>query len=100
MRTGDVLAPRMLKLMPWLKVIVLLREPISRAASMLIHIKDVSKEGCLVHRSLGECLLEESQIQGAPSGARATNYSFPMQQWLEMWPSDQLHIIQVSVIIG
>lgn len=98
-RTGDVLAPRMLELMPWLKVIVLLREPISRAASMLIHIKDVSKEGCLLHGSLGDCLLNESQIQGAPSGARATNYSFPMQQWLEVWPKDQIHVIQYEELI-
>jgi len=94
-RRGDDLAPRMLELMPWLKIMVLLREPISRAASMLVHLKDVGHEGCLMTRPLGDCLLEESQIQGAPSGARATNYTYPMQQWLEVWPLDQIHIVQV-----
>lgn len=93
-RGGDLLAPHLLGVMPWVKIVISLREPISRAASMLIHLKDLNEEGCLMKKKLGECLLTESQINGAPSGARATNYTFPMKQWLETWPAHQIHVIQ------
>jgi len=93
-RAGDYLAPAMSEILPWVKLVISLREPISRAASMLIHLKDLNKGGCLMTKKLGECLLTESQINGAPSGARTTNYSFPVMTWLDAYPAEQVHVIQ------
>lgn len=93
-RGGDLLSPPLHVIFPWVKLVISLREPISRAASMLIHLKDQNKEGCLMNRTLADCLLTESQINGAPSGARTTNYTFPMATWLQEWPADQIHVIQ------
>lgn len=93
-RNGDRLVAPLLPYMPWLKIIVSLREPISRAISMLVHLQDKG-EGCLMKRDLGTCLLEDSQINGDGAGARATNYSFTMSHWVEGWPSDKMHVIQV-----
>ena len=93
-RSGDYLSTPLRKLMPWTKLVISLREPISRAASMLIHLKDQNQEGCLMNRTLADCLLSESQINGAPSGARTTNYTFPLATWLNEWPREQIHVIQ------
>jgi hypothetical protein len=93
-RSGDILSRPLHRLMPWLKLIVSLREPISRAASMLIHLKDLNGEGCLGTNPLGWCLMYESQINGSLSGARTTNYSFPMRSWLQEWPKEQIHVVQ------
>jgi hypothetical protein len=94
-RNGDRLVRPLKQAFPWVKVVVSLREPISRAASMLIHKKDLSDEGCLTQRGMAACLLEESQVSGNLAGAHATNYSFPMRHWVEGWPREQLHVIQV-----
>jgi len=63
-REGELLAPRLLATMPWVKLIVSLREPISRAASMLIHNEDKKNLGCLSRfKSMGKCLLKSSQLR-------------------------------------
>jgi hypothetical protein len=103
-RSGDRLAPSLRRQMPWLRVVVSLREPISRATSMLIH-KSFRKSGapipgaaaaggCASGAELGACLLAFSQISGNPAGASSTNYSHPLAAWTRGWPLEQLHVIQ------
>ena len=102
-RNGHVIAPLLYKEMPWIKIILLLREPISRASSMLIHLLDKEVEvkagvgGCLRQKNmdLGYCLLHDSQISG--SNNYPSNYSMPLQAWLETFPKEQLYIGQVCV---
>jgi hypothetical protein len=94
-RNGDRLAVQMRHFMPWLRLVFSLRDPISRAASMLIHKKDKHGDGCLATRPLPECLLEDSQISGNGAGASSTNYSYPVSVWAREWPREQLHVIQV-----
>ena len=97
-RSGDMLSMSIRRYMPWLKLVVSLREPISRAASMLIHLKDLSQEGCLAKRdaSLGHCLLTDSQLNMALAEGQAANYSFPMHAWLEEWPREQVYVFKLS----
>ena len=92
-RAGGTLAPRLRALMPWLKLVVSLREPISRAASMLIHNKDVGQTGCLMREELGNCLLSRSQLSGTIPGP--ANYSAALKPWFDAWPVEKLHVIQV-----
>jgi hypothetical protein len=94
-RNGDRLAVQMRHFMPWLRLVFSLRDPISRAASMLIHKKDKHGDGCLATRPLPECLLTDSQISGNGAGASSTNYSYPVAVWVREWPREQLHVIQV-----
>ena len=112
-RAGMTLAPQLLKEMPWLKVILLLREPISRAASMLVHILDKNQNikgqgpgGCLkkYNMDLGHCLLTASQITQKSvrnnHGLFANNYSAPLQAWLETFPRDQIYVGQYEVLVN
>lgn len=92
-RAGDELAPRLLRMMPWLKLIVNLREPISRAASMLIHNEDRNGLGCLSRRDMGSCLLKSSQITN-PSDDGPASYHDALYPWVNTWPANQLMIIQ------
>lgn len=80
------------EMMPWLKLIINIREPISRAASMLIHNRDSQKVGCLMRRQLHQCLLARSQIKGTLEGP--DNYLEAVRPWFEEWPADQIHVIQ------
>lgn len=92
-RAGDELAPRLLRMMPWLKLIVNLREPISRAASMLIHNEDRNGLGCLSRKDMGSCLLKSSQITN-PSDDGPSSYYDALYPWVNTWPANQLMVIQ------
>jgi hypothetical protein len=99
-RNGDRLVAQLRAHMPWLRVVFSLREPISRAASMLVHqldkrlVANGKAGGCLADRPLGDCLLHESQISGNRAGASSTNYSYPVAKWAEGWPREQLFAVQ------
>lgn len=94
-RAGHNLAHRMYKLMPWLRIIIQLREPISRAASMLIHNKDVNALGCLMRQDMGHCLLHHSQItEKSTTSYQPITYTEALQPWIEAFPRDQIHVIQ------
>jgi Sulfotransferase domain len=92
LRGGVNLVRGLREMMPWLKLIINIREPISRAASMLIHNKDSQKVGCLMRRELGTCLMWRSQINGTLEGP--DNYLEAVRPWFEEWPADQIHVIQ------
>ena len=99
-RAGHNLAPRMAKLMPWLKIIVQFREPISRAASMLIHNKDVNDIGCLTRSPMAHCLLHHSQLTEMQKNKyEPLTYTEAIQPWIENFPKDQIHIIQYETLI-
>lgn len=94
-RAGHNLASRMAKLMPWLKIIVQFREPISRAASMMIHNKDVSGVGCLMKDQMGHCLLHHSQITEMPvRHYKPITYTEAIKPWIDAFPREQIHVIQ------
>lgn len=93
-RAGDLLAPRLLNMMPWVKLIVSLREPISRAASMLIHNEDKKNLGCLSRlKSMGKCLLKGSQVR-FPTDGGPSDYYTALKPWIDTWPSTQLLVLQ------
>ncbi|KAL4513316.1 hypothetical protein Ndes2526B_g04995 [Nannochloris sp. 'desiccata'] len=92
LRGGVNLVRGLREMMPWLKLIINIREPISRAASMLIHNRDSQKVGCLMRGELGECLLRRSQINGTLEGP--DNYYDAVRPWFEEWPAEQIHVIQ------
>ena len=99
-RAGHNLAPRMARLMPWLKIIVQFREPISRAASMLIHNKDVNNVGCLTRSPLPRCLLHHSQLTEMEKNKyEPLTYTEAIQPWIENFPKDQIHVIQYETLI-
>jgi len=113
-RAGMSLAPQLIKEMPWLKVILLLREPISRASSMLVHIYDKNQMikgmgagGCLkkYNMDLGHCLMSSSQITQKANvrtngGLFTNDYATPLKTWLETFPRDQIFVGQYEVLVN
>ena len=96
-RAGPRLAPRLAELMPWLKIIINIREPISRAASMLVHNKDVGHGGCLARAKIGYCLRHRSQISEIIANENhPVTYTEAVQAWLDAFPTDQIHVVQVG----
>jgi hypothetical protein len=104
---GDVLAAGIRAQLPWVKVVASLREPISRAASMLIHMKDREHAGCMQPKGadLFTCLSTSSQLTGRPGAFNALdsphgNYSFALAAWLEAFPAGQVHVVQYEALVG
>ena len=64
LQAADQLASDLYQTLPHTKIVMLMRDPISRAISMLVHKKDVSGDGCLAERSMVDCLYNFSQISG------------------------------------
>ena len=76
------------------------REPISRAASMLIHNKDVNNVGCLTRSPLPRCLLHHSQLTEMEKNKyEPLTYTEAIQPWIENFPKDQIHVIQYETLI-
>ena len=96
-RKGEEMAPALRALAPWTKLVINVREPISRAASMLIHMQDVYDEGCLSEKDLGYCLHARSQIRGLRDGT--TTYYDALTHWFTHWPEDQIHVVQYEELI-
>ena len=103
-RNGDRMAKELYNLFPWVKIVISLREPISRAASMLVHLLDKNITtsnygvgGCLAanDKNMGYCLYEHSQIRGDDWGG-PTEYAGPLKAWIEAFPPEQVFILQVS----
>ncbi|KAL4418907.1 hypothetical protein ABPG77_004060 [Micractinium sp. CCAP 211/92] len=88
-RNGHVLAPRLRRALPWLRVVISLREPISRAISMLAHNLDKHDTGCLTKKDVYKCLSRDLGRE---------NYSQPLQGWLDAYPREQVYLIQYENI--
>lgn len=104
---GDLLAKGIAETLPWVKIVASLREPISRATSMLVHMADKEANGCLANGNtdIYTCLTTESQLIGnhgpfnlvdSPHG----NYSYALRHWLEAFPRGRVHIMQYEELIA
>lgn len=104
---GDVIAASIYAVMPWVKIVASLREPISRAASMLVHMADKEKFGCLAPKNatLYHCLTTESQLIGHPGpynfiDSPYGNYSLALSSWITAFPERQVHVVQYEALVG
>ncbi|KAL4515007.1 hypothetical protein Ndes2526B_g03676 [Nannochloris sp. 'desiccata'] len=89
---GGVLARKLYRLFPWIKVVIMIREPISRLISYTrMHTQSTFQEwkACSPGSSLFTCLRPH-----LTPGAANSNYSDALLGWLTTFPTDQLHVIQ------
>ena len=100
-RNGHRMAAGVYEVFPWVKIVALLREPISRAASMLVHLvdKNVTAGGCLAanNMDMGHCLLTQSHISGDHWGG-PTEYFLPLKSWVEVFPREQVFLSQYEYL--
>lgn len=95
---GPDMAEILYDLMPWLKIVASLREPISRSISKYVMFKEKFGRGCFVNNTLVECLLnDDERFYGNP---KRKYYSLPLSYWVDHFPVDQLHLIQYEDLIG
>lgn len=94
-RGGPAVAWGLRRTFPWLKLIIQLREPISRAMSMLVHNRDVTHVGCLMRKPMHFCLLNNSQLT-----VRQPPYTYEdaLAPWFEAFPADKIHVIQYEAL--
>lgn len=84
--------------MPWVKLIGLMREPISRSISKYVMWEDKFQAGCLESHSLTWCLRRNREpLFGNPKGSY---YSRNIKIYLDHFPSSQLRFIQYEDLVG
>ena len=88
---GAAIAPELQTLFPWIKLVVVMREPISRLISYVRMFTELGHQvkGCLNGRSMYDCL----QYHFDPKEANS-NYSVPLETWFDYFPASQFHVIQ------
>lgn len=95
---GPELADVLYDTMPWIKLVVSMREPISRAISKYVMFKEKFGKGCFVNETLSWCLLHDKErFYGNP---RKKYYSVPLRYWIDNFPLDQIKLIQYEDLIG
>lgn len=95
---GPELADIMYDTMPWMKLVVSLREPISRAISKYVMFKDKFGKGCFTNETLSWCLLHDKErFYGNP---RKRYYSVPLRYWTDSFPASQIKLIQYEDLVG
>jgi hypothetical protein len=96
---GEPLASELYQLFPWIKIVLFLREPISRAISYtrMYSEKNHTSKGCFDDTPLYECLHpfffpaeDDNEHQRSLSG----HYDDALQGWLKTFPADQIKVIQ------
>ena len=94
---GLVMADDMAKALPWVKLVAALREPISRAFSVLAHRAFTQNTGCLTDADvdLHKCLTQE--IEDPSEGA---TYGQALAHWVRAYPKDQVLVVQYEAIVG
>lgn len=95
---GDLLATQLSETFPWVKIVATLREPISRAFSVLAHRAFRENTGCLATRTvdLYSCLIHEL-LDSTESGS----YSQAMAHWMRAFPTkEQLYVVQYEALSG
>lgn len=100
-RNGHRMAAGVYEVFPWVKIVALMREPISRAASMLVHLvdKNVTGGGCLAENNMdmGHCLLTQSHVSGDQWGG-PTEYYLPLKGWADAFPKEQIFLSQFEYL--
>ena len=95
---GPDLADILYDTMPWIKLVVSMREPISRSISKYVMFKEKFNKGCFVNNTLSECLLKDKErFYGNP---KRKYYSLPLGYWMDYFPADQIKLIQYEDLIG
>ena len=87
MDLGPVFADTMYDLMPWVRLISSMREPISRSISKYVMLWDKGvNSSCIHENSLVYCLgKDDTPIMGNP---KDSYYSRPLKAWLDTFPKE------------
>lgn len=101
---GEDLAREIYNVFPWLKIVVMMREPISRVISytrmwtqkgVRTSTHKDNRIACDVGEDLFDCLYPHL----TPT-AYTGHYATPLEGWLKVWPADQIHVIQFEEFVS
>jgi Sulfotransferase family len=89
---GESLAAEIYDLFPWIKIVLILREPISRiiSYSRMYTEKNNKAKGCFGESDLYDCLRPYFQEESPRSG----HYDAAMEGWLKYFPAEQIKVVQ------
>lgn len=98
MDLGPVFAETLYDLMPWVRLISSMREPISRSISKYVMLWDKQIDSCMTNNTLTHCLTRDTTpIMGNP---KKSYYSHPLKAWLDNFPKEQIHLVQYEDLVG
>lgn len=86
---GEALARKLYRLFPWLKIVMVMREPISRMISYtrMYTLRGHRIKGCQVGQTLYECLRWRFDVEDS-------HYDKALEGWLKVFPTEQVLVMQ------
>ena len=101
---GEELARDIHKVFPWLKIVVMMREPISRVISYTRMwtqrgVRTSTHKDNRIACDDGEDLFDCLYPHLTPT-AYTGHYAAPLEGWLKVWPADQIHVIQFEEFVS
>lgn len=101
---GEDLAREIHKVFPWLKIVVMMREPISRVISYTRMwtqkgVRTSTHKDNRIACDDGEDLFDCLYPHLTPT-AYTGHYAVPLEGWLNVWPADQIHVIQFEEFVS
>lgn len=86
---GRALSTELHGLFPWLKIVMMMRDPISRMISYtrMFTVREVGGKGCMPPKTIYGCLHKGLSKESAV-------YANALEAWLETFPAEQVHVIQ------
>lgn len=73
---------------PWLRIVIILREPIARAMSWLQHNYVKYRKGCLTHSSMADCVRQDWFMKD--SSYLNAQYGANTKAWLSVFPRNNI----------
>jgi hypothetical protein len=101
---GEDLAREIYNVFPWLKIVVMMREPISRVISYTRMwtqkgVRTSTHKDNRIACDAGEDLFDCLYPHLTPT-AYTGHYAVPLEGWLKVWPADQIHVIQFEEFVS
>ena len=100
---ADTVAAGIRSELPWLRLVLSMREPISREISGRVHLMELNTRAqgppptmhneCLRLLAQGKASMYQCVLPHLTE-TNATRYAESLEAWLAAWPRDQLHVIQ------
>lgn len=95
LQKGEPLARKLHEMFPWLKIVMVMREPIARMISysrMFTQRGGIfAYKGCQDGQSLFDCLYWRFDYN-------ESHYDTALEGWLQVFPPEQIHVMQFEVL--
>ncbi|XP_070534977.1 heparan sulfate glucosamine 3-O-sulfotransferase 1-like [Ptychodera flava] len=97
---SDVTPERVRALNPDMKILVIVREPTTRAISQYVHILTNMQQRGVTYDSFENLAMKDGQVNADYKCIKRSIYVTYMARWLDFFPRNQIHIVNGDTLVS